>query len=139
MISSNSATCQNCLTLSDFCFLHLSLFFLSLSSECFCPVFFQDHDFGHLFVCAADVLAHAFDVLKVELKSEVAKELFLYYQATPVITHYLKPTNKVSRSLGFPFLCMEQDAAASNHHFSDIRFFYPPVSVTLFVFLFFPP
>lgn len=42
----------------------------------------------------ADVLAHAFDVLKVELKSEVAKELFLYYQATQVITHYLKPTNK---------------------------------------------
>ena len=34
--------------------------------------------------------------LKVELKSEVSKELFLYYQATPVITHYLKPTNKVS-------------------------------------------
>lgn len=47
------------------------------------------------YLCAADVLAHAFDVLKVELKSEVAKELFLYYQATPVITHYLKPTNKV--------------------------------------------
>ncbi|XP_076447057.1 coiled-coil domain-containing protein 138-like isoform X2 [Babylonia areolata] len=42
----------------------------------------------------ADILAHAFDVLKVELKSEVSKELFLYYQATPVITHFLKPTNK---------------------------------------------
>ncbi|KAK7467865.1 hypothetical protein BaRGS_00036902 [Batillaria attramentaria] len=42
----------------------------------------------------ADVLAHAFDVLKVELKSEVAKELFLYYQATQIIIPYLKPTNK---------------------------------------------
>ena len=50
------------------------------------------------------MLAHAFDVLKVELKSEVAKELFLYYQATPVITHYLKPTNKVSHFLTFLFL-----------------------------------
>ena len=46
-------------------------------------------------VCTADILAHAFDVLKVELKSEVSKELFLYYQATPIVTHYLKPTNKV--------------------------------------------
>lgn len=44
----------------------------------------------------ADVIAHAFEVLKVELKSEVAKELFLYYQATQVIIHYLKPVNKVS-------------------------------------------
>ncbi|PVD34436.1 hypothetical protein C0Q70_05709 [Pomacea canaliculata] len=43
----------------------------------------------------ADVIAHAFEVLKVELKSEVAKELFLYYQATQVIIHYLKPVNKV--------------------------------------------
>lgn len=42
----------------------------------------------------ADILAHVFDVLKVELKSEVAKELFLYYQATPIIIHFLKPTNK---------------------------------------------
>ncbi|KAK7097587.1 coiled-coil domain-containing protein 138-like [Littorina saxatilis] len=52
----------------------------------------------------ADVLAHAFDVLKVELKSEVAKELFLYYQATPVITHYLKPTNKAFMSTAVDIL-----------------------------------
>ncbi|KAL8617204.1 hypothetical protein ACOMHN_014374 [Nucella lapillus] len=42
----------------------------------------------------ADIVAHAFDVMKAELKWEVSKELFLYYQATPVITHFLKPTNK---------------------------------------------
>ncbi|XP_046352653.1 coiled-coil domain-containing protein 138-like isoform X1 [Haliotis rufescens] len=43
----------------------------------------------------ADLLAQVFDVLKTDLKSDVAKELFLYYQATPVITVYLKPVNKV--------------------------------------------
>ncbi|XP_012936514.1 coiled-coil domain-containing protein 138 [Aplysia californica] len=42
----------------------------------------------------ADVLAQAFDVLKTELKSDQAKEYFLYYQATNVITAYLKPVNK---------------------------------------------
>ncbi|GFO09385.1 coiled-coil domain-containing protein 138 [Plakobranchus ocellatus] len=42
----------------------------------------------------SDVLAQAFDVLKTELKEDQAKELFLYYQATSVITFYLKPVNK---------------------------------------------
>ncbi|XP_041359227.1 coiled-coil domain-containing protein 138-like isoform X2 [Gigantopelta aegis] len=42
----------------------------------------------------ADLLAQVFDVLKVDMKSDVAKELFLFYQATPVISHYLKPVNK---------------------------------------------
>lgn len=42
----------------------------------------------------SDVLAQAFDVLKTELKEDQAKELFLYYQATNVITFYLKPVNK---------------------------------------------
>ena len=36
-----------------------------------------------------------FDVLKADLKSDVAKELFLYYQGTTVVLQYLKPVNKV--------------------------------------------
>ncbi|KAK6172907.1 hypothetical protein SNE40_016474 [Patella caerulea] len=43
----------------------------------------------------ADQLAIVFDTLKVDLKSDVIKELFLYYQATAVISSYLKPINKV--------------------------------------------
>ncbi|RUS79283.1 hypothetical protein EGW08_012970 [Elysia chlorotica] len=42
----------------------------------------------------SDVLAQAFDVLKTELKEDQAKELFLYYQASSIITFYLKPVNK---------------------------------------------
>ena len=42
-----------------------------------------------------DLLAHVFDVLKADLKSDVAKELFLYYQGTTVVLQYLKPVNKV--------------------------------------------
>jgi hypothetical protein len=42
-----------------------------------------------------DLVAHVFDVLKNDLKSDVCKELFLYYQATPVVLQYLKPINKV--------------------------------------------
>lgn len=41
-----------------------------------------------------DLLAHVFDVLRNDLKSDIAKELFLYYQATPVVLQYLKPVNK---------------------------------------------
>ncbi|KAJ8297977.1 hypothetical protein KUTeg_024508 [Tegillarca granosa] len=41
-----------------------------------------------------DLLAHVFDVLKNELKSDIAKELYLYYQSTPVVLQYLKPINK---------------------------------------------
>ena len=42
-----------------------------------------------------DQVAHVFEVLKNDLKSDTAKELFLYYQATPVLVPYLKPSNKV--------------------------------------------
>ena len=42
-----------------------------------------------------DLIAHVFDVLRNDLKSDIAKELFLYYQSTPVILQYLKPVNKV--------------------------------------------
>ncbi|KAL4230032.1 hypothetical protein ACF0H5_010419 [Mactra antiquata] len=41
-----------------------------------------------------DLLAHVFDVLKADLKSDVAKELFLFYQGTTVILQFLKPVNK---------------------------------------------
>ena len=50
------------------------------------------------FYILADLLAQVFDVLKVDMKSDVAKELFLFYQATPVISNYLKPVNKVRSS-----------------------------------------
>lgn len=46
---------------------------------------------------AVDLLAHVFDVLRNDLKSDIAKELFLYYQATPVVLQYLKPVNKVCK------------------------------------------
>ncbi|XP_071786779.1 coiled-coil domain-containing protein 138-like isoform X1 [Asterias amurensis] len=41
-----------------------------------------------------DVLALVFDVLRADLKEESAKELFLGYQATQVVTPFLKMTNK---------------------------------------------
>jgi len=47
------------------------------------------------FTISVDLVAHVFDVLKNDLKSDVCKELFLYYQATPVVLQYLKPINKV--------------------------------------------
>lgn len=46
---------------------------------------------------SVDLLAHVFDVLKADLKSDVAKELFLYYQGTTVVLQFLKPVNKVSK------------------------------------------
>ncbi|KAH9513741.1 hypothetical protein Btru_041985 [Bulinus truncatus] len=52
----------------------------------------------------ADVLAHTFDILKSELKSNQAKELFLYYQATNVILFYLKPVNKAFTSIAVEIL-----------------------------------
>ncbi|CAG2201036.1 unnamed protein product [Mytilus edulis] len=53
-----------------------------------------------------DLVAHVFDVLKNDLKSDVCKELFLYYQATSVVLQYLKPINKLSADTPFqtPFL-----------------------------------
>lgn len=50
------------------------------------------------FLITVDLLAHVFDVLRNDLKSDIAKELFLYYQATPVVLQYLKPVNKVISS-----------------------------------------
>lgn len=44
---------------------------------------------------SVDLLAHVFDVLKADLKSDHAKELFLYYQGTTVVLQFLKPVNKV--------------------------------------------
>ncbi|KAK3100312.1 hypothetical protein FSP39_018028 [Pinctada imbricata] len=41
-----------------------------------------------------DLIAHVFDVLRNDLKADIAKELFLYYQSTPVVLQYLKPVNK---------------------------------------------
>lgn len=51
--------------------------------------------FTGFFNITVDLLAHVFDVLRNDLKSDIAKELFLYYQATPVVLQYLKPVNKV--------------------------------------------
>uniref|UniRef100_A0A2C9KPQ4 Coiled-coil domain-containing protein 138 n=1 Tax=Biomphalaria glabrata TaxID=6526 RepID=A0A2C9KPQ4_BIOGL len=52
----------------------------------------------------ADVIAQAFNMLKLELKSEHAKELFLYYQATNVILNYLKPIHKAFTSVAMEIL-----------------------------------
>ncbi|XP_013389545.1 coiled-coil domain-containing protein 138 isoform X2 [Lingula anatina] len=41
-----------------------------------------------------DHLAHVFDVLKMDLKSESAKELFIHYRASPVIISFFKPASK---------------------------------------------
>ena len=54
-------------------------------------ILFSDRSFS----LSVDLLAHVFDVLKADLKSDVAKELFLYYQGTTVVLQYLKPVNKV--------------------------------------------
>lgn len=44
---------------------------------------------------SVDHLAHVFDFLRSELKQEAGKQLFITYQATPVILYHLKPINKV--------------------------------------------
>ncbi|XP_052282387.1 coiled-coil domain-containing protein 138-like isoform X1 [Dreissena polymorpha] len=58
-----------------------------------------------------DLLAHVFDVLKADLKSDVAKELFLYYQGTTVVLQFLKPVNKPFMSPAMDiFLQMSTDS-----------------------------
>lgn len=58
-----------------------------------------------------DLLAHVFDVLRNDLKSDIAKELYLYYQATPVILMYLKPVNKAFMGAAMDiFLQMSSDS-----------------------------
>ncbi|XP_060574356.1 coiled-coil domain-containing protein 138-like isoform X1 [Ruditapes philippinarum] len=58
-----------------------------------------------------DLLAHVFDVLKADLKSDVAKELFLYYQGTTVALQFLKPVNKPFMSPAMDiFLQMSTDS-----------------------------
>ena len=56
---------------------------------------FLNYCWSFFIMISVDLVAHVFDVLKNDLKSDVCKELFLYYQATPVILQYLKPINKV--------------------------------------------
>lgn len=48
-----------------------------------------------------NLLANVLDELKTELQYDSAKQLFLYYQATPIILQYLKPVHKalVSNSI----------------------------------------
>ncbi|XP_060065273.1 coiled-coil domain-containing protein 138-like [Ylistrum balloti] len=58
-----------------------------------------------------DLLAHVFDVLRNDLKSDIAKELYLYYHATPVILLYLKPVNKAFMGAAMDiFLQMSSDS-----------------------------
>ncbi|XP_045205254.2 coiled-coil domain-containing protein 138-like [Mercenaria mercenaria] len=58
-----------------------------------------------------DLLAHVFDVLKADLKSDIAKELFLYYQGTTVVLQFLKPVNKPFMSPAMDiFLQMSTDS-----------------------------
>lgn len=75
-------------------------FFLVLKKTYHILIFFFQTVFSFLldFLITVDLLAHVFDVLRNDLKSDIAKELFLYYQATPVVLQYLKPVNKVISS-----------------------------------------
>lgn len=58
-----------------------------------------------------DLLAHVFDVLKADLKFDMAKELFLYYQGTTVVLQFLKPVNRVFMSPAMDiFLQMTTDS-----------------------------
>ena len=45
-------------------------------------------------ITQVDHIAHVFEVLKSDLKSDAGKELFLHYQATPIFLHFLKPSAK---------------------------------------------
>lgn len=80
--------------------LHVIFFFLVLKKTYHILIFFFQTVFSFLldFLITVDLLAHVFDVLRNDLKSDIAKELFLYYQATPVVLQYLKPVNKVISS-----------------------------------------
>lgn len=76
---------------------HVIFSFLLLQRLMTCNDIFFQTAFSFLLdsLITVDLLAHVFDVLRNDLKSDIAKELFLYYQATPVVLQYLKPVNKV--------------------------------------------
>ncbi|XP_029644378.1 coiled-coil domain-containing protein 138-like [Octopus sinensis] len=66
-------------------------------------LFFKSSDCHVRLLCAlivlktvsqVDFLANVLDDLKNELKSDRGKELFLFYQGTPVVLQYLKPIHK---------------------------------------------
>ena len=67
----------------------------SYSKPCYNEMCYNGKNVVCLSSFPVDLLAHVFDVLKADLKSDVAKELFLYYQGTTVVLQYLKPVNKV--------------------------------------------
>ena len=50
--------------------------------------------FPYFISTLVDYLANVFDVLRCDLKDERAKELYLRYQATPVILPYMKAGNR---------------------------------------------
>ena len=49
-----------------------------------------------LSIIVVDHLVQMFDLLRNELKTEAGKQLFVEYQANPLMLHHLKPSNKVS-------------------------------------------
>ena len=55
------------------------------------------HIFAPCFI--VDHLAHVYESLRSDLKSDEGKKLFMYYQATPVILTHLKVQSKVSKRL----------------------------------------
>ncbi|CAL1534863.1 unnamed protein product [Lymnaea stagnalis] len=67
----------------------------------------------------ADVIAQGFDLLKTELKTDQAKELFLYYQATNVIIFYLKPVNKNFTSVAMEILLQMSADSPFQHNFLE--------------------
>lgn len=72
------------------------------------------------FLITVDLLAHVFDVLRNDLKSDIAKELFLYYQATPVVLQYLKPVNKVISSTTSNCVLKGDNSSKKNPFYSFI-------------------
>ncbi|XP_038055215.1 coiled-coil domain-containing protein 138-like [Patiria miniata] len=59
-----------------------------------------------------DYLAQVFDVLRTDLKEDTAKEIYIRYQATPVVVPYLKMTHKALMSSAVDvFLQMSMESA----------------------------
>ncbi|XP_064607638.1 coiled-coil domain-containing protein 138-like [Liolophura sinensis] len=67
----------------------------------------------------ADVLAHVFDCLRNDLKSNTCKDLFLYYQATPIILPYLRPVHKTFLSSAVDIYLQMSMESAFLQHFLD--------------------
>lgn len=102
--------------------LRVIFFFLLLKKTYHILIFFFRTAFSFLldFLITVDLLAHVFDVLRNDLKSDIAKELFLYYQATPVVLQYLKPVNKVISSTTSNYvikLCLKGDNSSKKRPF----------------------